>query len=348
MSVKGVLQGFLWVVVTSVLCVVGVIVLLIPVWLWRTLVRLCAKWRQPNLASMLRGWDPTYVAGASEAETTYLNPLLSIPILLTLDGRLDLDLFKDTLRALLDKKSSHGVRIYAKLGQRVRIWCGYAFYETIPGFRVEDIIQVVENSSEDSEESPMTFLNNHLRDSFHGSALWSIHIQFQDKRTLVLLRFNHLLGDGLSFLNLLQEIGIDSPYSRILQTTYEGTIYEKPGGRRSWFEMIQSYLLLPRILNKHARIRKIKNPFESNPVGLATGQLQTFHATTNQIPLEQVKKVKNVLKTTVTAVLGLGIARAVEELLKSRCKGNDIPEDFYVATTIPFPRDGNDKLTNQR
>jgi hypothetical protein len=193
------------------------LLLSVPLIIYKHLVVLLAKVFRPDLASILSPSSAVFAQNDSLED-----PKCSVVLPILFDGEFGIQEFRDAFRTrILEHKtpsSSGELLTYAKLQQCLTDWMGFKFWKEIKDFKLEDYIKVhpdllvrdeVDNEDEDlitklsadlvtkpydKTKSPWEFLLVRLvpklQTGEHGTT------------TALIFRFHHALCDGYSILQL--------------------------------------------------------------------------------------------------------------------------------------------------
>jgi hypothetical protein len=325
------------------------LLLSVPLIIYKYLVVLLAKVFRPDLASILSPSSAVFAQNDSLEE-----PKCSVVLPILFDGEFGIQEFRDAFRTrILEHKnpsSSGELLTYAKLQQCLTDWMGFKFWKEINNkdFKLEDYIkvhpdflvrdEVVLNEDEDlitklsadlvtksydKTKSPWEFLLvPKLQTGEHGTG------------TTLIFRFHHALCDGYSILQLSMLLfGI-----KIAPTTTAGVIPKQQKSHRG--SSLSGFIIFAlEFLQKLSQVLLLS--FDNSSLwkladNKKTGKLN-IQASKVFAPCGYIKAVKNHHQVSFSSVIYASLTGAIRKI--SLKKGMQLPEKMPLM--LPLLKEGH-------
>ena len=331
--------------VTAVLLPLSLLILS-PLYLWRLIVKLCARlFARKTLGGMLTELDSFLLL--RDCGNLYVNPQVVISILVTLEGQVDVEEFKTNIyNDIVNAKREDGGLVYERLQQRLTTWMGYPFFEWKPDFNLNNHIKVL-SETKVMDENKHEFIASRVREPFQkGCGLWDValvpHFNGENK-TLVNLRFHHVICDGYSILKVIMTRAMKiNPKDFMFPTKHN---YQHVSFGEKWRKFYRNTIGMPGSLIRESRELNDVNAFHNPGVLIPSGKV--LISTTGKIPLHKFKRTKLRLKVPFTAMVNSAISSALRSYVKENL-GNDITKLNSVNGILFVPKSGHpdDTLIN--
>ncbi|CAG7819678.1 unnamed protein product [Allacma fusca] len=233
---------------------------------------------------------------------------------------------------VLSQRRSNGQLLYKKLKQTWTNYCGYTFWKTDGNFKLENHVR--DYDYEGDLRLPIHCTKEDARGVMSGllGAPWvkgrspweafffPVSEDYENTRTLFMLRIHHALGDGYSIEGLLKtlaqtELGMPKP--------------------KAFFGKKIGFLSVLRVPYDFAGLIMDSWDFQNNWHFSTNGKPRDVHISIfKSLPVSLIKQAKNKLKVSYAAVLysvvGGGIQRIFEDA--------NLPVPDFLTTHFPIPR----------
>jgi hypothetical protein len=329
------------------------LLLSVPLIIYKHLVVLLAKVFRPDLASILSPSSAVFAQNDSLED-----PKCSVVLPILFDGEFGIQEFRDAFRTrILEHKtpssSSGELLTYAKLQQCLTDWMGFKFWKEIKDFKLEDYIKVhpdllvrdeVDNEDEDlitnlsadlvtkpydKTKSPWEFLLvPKLQTREHGR-------QRTGTTTALIFRFHHALCDGYSILQLSMLLfGI-----KIAPTTTAGVIPKQQKSHRGSSLSGSGITFALKFLQKLSQVLLLS--FDNSSLWKLADHKKTgkLHIQASKVfaPCGYIKAVKNHHQVSFSSVIYASLTGAIRKI--SLKKGMQLPEKMPLM--LPLLKEGH-------
>jgi hypothetical protein len=326
------------------------LLLSVPLIIYKHLVVLLAKVFRPDLASILSPSSAVFAQNDSLED-----PKCSVVLPIVFDGEIGIQEFRDAFRTrILEHKtapSSGELLTYAKLQQCLTDWMGFKFWKEIKDFKLEDYIkihpddllvrdEVVLNEDEDLITKLSADLVTKPYDKTKSPWEFLLVPKLQTGQrtgttTALIFRFHHALCDGYSILQLSMLLfGI-----KIAPTTTVAVIPKQQKSHRGSSLSGSGITFALKFLHKLSQVLLLS--FDNSSLWkLAdhkkTGKLN-IQASKVFAPCGHIKAVKNHHQVSFSSVIYASLTGAIRKI--SLKKGMQLPEKMPLM--LPLLKEGH-------
>ncbi|OXA63003.1 uncharacterized protein LOC110863178 isoform X2 [Folsomia candida] len=296
-----------WIFIIILVLPVYVLVLT-PLAVWRLCVNLIAYLTRPDIVASLDSRDLVFTG-----DDYYGRARKSVISSIILNGPATLNTLKERFtKNVLDKPH------FFKMRSRPYVFMGYWFWRHV---EIQEEEQFAEVGGILSEDELNEVLPSWVSEGFSpGTPLWNIKlIHLAGNRTAVVLKIHHIIGDGVSFMSLLEEF-CDKGWSN-LQTS--------PVRPFSFAHWAYAWYNFPWTALKAFRLARIRKGFRPKAIGGPA-----FTCYTN-FPMEKLRAVRRAQKCIFPTVLAGVLSGAFYKFFQST--GKKSPASVRMIIPTPYP-----------
>jgi len=274
-------------------------------------------------------WKPDFIEHFSSRELSFAcddfngkvrKNVLNVSIL---NGNLSAPKLREGIRTRLFTQ-----KYFTKLQCRPVLFMGYWFWEKT-SVNLES--QVFEHNEVKTDDELKSYLPKWIAEGYGpGKPMWSVMlIKLVGGRTAVVYKLHHMVGDGVSFMKLLEYM-CDEPW------THLETPEIRPFSLMHW---IYAWYTFPWNALKSYRLARIRKGFRPT---IYYGEGFTSWT---ELSLEKLRVVRRASKCMFQSALGGILSNAFYRLLEHSGK-SDIPATVRLVIPIPYPGRTDKQLTN--
>jgi hypothetical protein len=250
-----------------------------------------------------------------------------------------------------NNRNNNGEHIlrYPELQEYEFPWLGYIFWRKESNFKMEDHISLHPNVLH-SDEEVFQFGNSLVSSPFErAKSPWKLILVHSDRNnnpnevfSTIFLKIHHSLGDGMSVLKVLNFLS-DGNNFIVAKPSSRGELGQS-GRMLAFWRGATTLVCAPYQLFVHSF-----QPNPSNPWQLKEGAGPKIMGSSSsaflKIPIQNIKDIKNMNKTSFAGVLLAAIAGSIRTAMLEN--GNVDPMLDSIQATIPLPVPGHpSKLRN--
>jgi len=329
------------------------VILSLPIFLWRIVIKYAAMFLRKDLAKMLTTRGQMFAV-----DRLHEAPKCNIVVTLVGEGTVDNEAAKNfILQRLVESppKDSLGAERYPELKQHLVKWGGYYFWKQCENFSIDDHFTIIDDGKIYTEDDLKALAQKYVGLKWRkGKPMWDVVFvkNYEPKntsgncggpRTACLLRVHHSLGDGYSFLYLLMEAiagkevisVVPNYFSRSLPLLF---IYGITFPFRAAWEAAGLFVAC---LHSYS-LRLYMNPDKKLVKGPDGCTMKVDSSIS--LPISLVKDVKDHFKTSFAAVQFAAMAGALRDFHLE--KGMETPHILPCLTVLPYPGHKLYKLRN--
>ncbi|CAL8125828.1 unnamed protein product [Orchesella dallaii] len=289
------------------------------------------------------------------ADNIWDNPHSSIVSALELDGNVTKKCITDTLQNIYDVKNDIGERSYRELGYYPVRYFGYGFWKQCENFNLADCVhELYEDQDPKVNEEPLpSIAERMLRQSYlPESPIWDIHLyhNFNGKpnRTLIFIRFHHLLADGLSIVKLLHVGFGHTTFSTPVKPSTSMTQWDNL--ERSFLSKVKTILSVStvgvvdyfdQILLSHD-----KNGINYDSDGKLKITGKWICSFGKRFDINDLTKAGRGYKCSVSHIFLAAMSTAMKNYFLKYHETDQVPDSFHIIFPVPIPNHPDWRLVN--
>ena len=314
--------------------------LLLP---YRLLVWLLAKVLRPDLDTMVTGaGNVFFTLGTPE------RPAANLCVLVVIDGAMDLEHASNLFQTRILDYKEKGVFMYNKLKQSVSFFMGYPFLRTDENFDLKNHIRAYDytegglgfpdpthvTQQELEERLPGLIVLPWKRSQSNWECLlinnYSKSEKDPEKRTVVVFRMDHAIGDGYSLHKLLcRLLQLQEPASKFKSSSN--------GQDKSFMNRLKICAVFPFKLFYDMAELALLNLLPPHSGWASVGEKElAVSAFASGIPVDDIKAIKNELGVSYMSVLLAAVCAALGRLV-SESDGRT----RQILCVVPLPKPNN-------